>query len=51
MIVRTVLKDLNKMVEDNTNYRRAFYILMEYFDSISDEEKPKVSKRLNKIGL
>ena len=33
------------------NYKKAYEILMEYFDSISDEEKPIVSKRLEELGL
>jgi len=32
-------------------YQKGFNILMEYFDSIHDSEKPKVDKRLKKIGL
>ena len=33
------------------NYKKAYNILMDYFDSISDEEQPKVSKRLEECGL
>jgi len=33
------------------DYKKAFEILMEYFDSISDEEKPKIDERLKEIGL
>lgn len=33
------------------DYEKGFNILMEYFDSISDEEKPKVDKLLKKLGL
>jgi hypothetical protein len=32
-------------------YQKGFNILMEYFDSIADEEKPKVNKRLKRLGL
>ena len=32
-------------------YEEGFDILMEYFDSIADEEKPKVDKALKKLGL
>ena len=33
------------------DYKKAFNILMKYFDSISDEEKPKVDEQLKKLGL
>jgi len=32
-------------------YKRGFNILMEYWDSIADEEKPKVDRRLKRLGL
>jgi hypothetical protein len=32
-------------------YRKGYEILMEYFDSISDEEKPKVDAELKAAGL
>ena len=34
-----------------TNYKKAFSILMEYWDSLPDEEKPKIDERLKKIGV
>lgn len=37
--------------KEMTKYKKAFDILNCYFDSISDEEKPKVSKQLTKLGL
>ena len=40
--IKTLKKEL-KM------YKKAYEELNCYFDSISDEEQPKVSKRLNKI--
>lgn len=33
------------------DYKAGFQILQEYFDSISDEEKPKVHEQLAKLGL
>jgi hypothetical protein len=33
------------------NYKKAYYILIEYFDSISDEEKKEVDRELKKCGL
>ena len=32
-------------------YKKAYDILICYFDSISDEEQPKVHKKLEKLGL
>jgi len=32
-------------------YRKAYYILMEYWDSLPDEEKPKIDERLKALGL
>lgn len=42
------IKDLRK---DLKRYQKAYQILICYFDSIPDEEKPKVDKKLNKLGL
>lgn len=32
-------------------YKKGFELLMEYFDSISDEEQRIVDKKLRKLGL
>lgn len=32
-------------------YKEGYNILMEYWDSLPDEEKPKIHKKLEKIGL
>lgn len=37
--------------KDMKKYKKAFDLLNCYFDSISDEEKSKVSKQLTKLGL
>jgi hypothetical protein len=37
--------------DDLKDYKAGFYILMEYFDSIADEEKPIVDEALKKLGL
>ena len=34
-----------------SNYKKGYEILIEYFDSISEEEQEKVSKQLEKVGL
>lgn len=33
------------------NYVQAYHLLMNYWDSISDEEQPKLNKQLEKLGL
>lgn len=44
---------INRIVEEHKNNRfeKGYHLVMEYFDSISDEEKPKVDKELKKLGL
>lgn len=32
-------------------YKKGYNIMMCYFDSISDEERPKVNKKLKKLGI
>jgi len=32
-------------------FEKGFNILIEYFDSIADEEKEEVSRKLDKLGL
>ena len=32
-------------------YKAGFNVLMEYWDSLPDEEKPKIDARLKRIGL
>ena len=33
------------------NYKKAYEILIEYYDSIADEEKEEVDKQLKRCGL
>ena len=33
------------------NYKEAFNIIMNYWDSLPDEEKPKINRKLKKVGL
>ena len=33
------------------DYKEGFNILMEYWDSLPDEEKPEIDERLKKVGL
>ena len=36
---------------DLDNYKKAYNILMEYWDSLPDEEKPDIDRRLKELGL
>lgn len=38
-------------IEKPIDYKKGFEILMEYFDSIADEEKEEVDKQLKEVGL
>ena len=38
-------------LEGLIKYQYAYDILMEYFDKLPDEDKPKVDKALKEIGL
>jgi len=33
------------------NFEQGYHILMEYWDSLPDEEKPKIDKQLKELGL
>lgn len=44
-------EDVLFYLDEFKKYQKGFNILMEYFDSIADEEKPKVNKRLKRLGL
>ena len=41
---------INKL-EDLIKYQHGFDILMEYWDSLPDEQKPDIDRRLKEIGL
>jgi len=47
----TEFETMVKKQEEIEKYKKGFNILMEYFDSISDEEQPKVDKLLKAVGL
>jgi hypothetical protein len=38
-------------LERLSKYYHGYYEVMKYFDSISDEEKPKLHRKLSKLGL
>jgi hypothetical protein len=39
------------MTDTWIDYKKAYHILAEYFDSIADEEKEDVDRRLKECGL
>ncbi len=39
------------LLKEFGEYKKAYSILMEYWDSLPDEEKPLINKRLEKIGF
>ena len=41
----------SKLKKEHRKYKRGFEIMIEYFDSISDEEQPIVNRKLNRLGL
>lgn len=47
----TARVDSEALEKEITRYKTAFNLLNEYFDSISDEERPKIHKKLTKLGL
>ena len=45
------LEENQKLVTQLMKYQYAYDILMEYWDSFPDEEKPIIHKRLEGLGL
>jgi len=37
--------------KSESRYKKAYDILMEYWDSLPDEEKPTIDKKLKELGL
>ena len=48
-LVSKIIDDVKKLKKERDNYKEAYEEVMCYFDSISDEEQPKLAKRLSKI--
>jgi len=46
-----LLDEISALEKDRNRYKQGFYILHEYFDSIADEEKEEVDKKLKKLRL
>ena len=45
-----IIKRFTEEQEEN-KYKRAYHLLMMYYDSIADEEKEFIDKELKKLGL
>ena len=43
--------ELKKIKQNKPDYEKGFNLLMDYWDSLPDEEKPKVDKKLKKYGF
>ena len=41
--------DNKKTIEPN--YKEAYFVLMEYWDSLPDDQKEEIDKQLNKLGV
>lgn len=48
---RMSLTEFKYMVEMFDNYKRAYELFLEYWDSLPDEEKPKLHKKLRRLKL
>ena len=44
-------KTIGILEKELAKYKKAYEIMSEYFDSISDEEKPIVNKKLKELNL
>jgi len=49
--IHKLREQLKQQKRETARYKKGFYVLNPYFDSISDEEQPKVAKKLDKLGL
>ena len=43
--------DLKLTMDELDKYKRAYEILMQYWDSLPDEEKPKIDEEFRGIGI
>jgi predicted RNase H-like nuclease (RuvC/YqgF family) len=50
-VVERQQKEIKKLQAELDKFKKAYKILVCYFDSISDEEQPKINKKLEKLGL
>jgi hypothetical protein len=42
---------IKEVIEDKNKYEEGFNVLMEYWDSLPDEEKADIDKRLKGFGI
>ena len=42
---------IRSLRKERNRYRSGFFILYEYYDSIYDDEKPIVNRKLNRLEL
>jgi len=47
--IKKLREEIKLLKKERNRYKKAFEELECYFDSISDEEQPKVAKKLEKI--
>jgi hypothetical protein len=51
MVLVRLLSDYHPPIIMRPKYKEAYDILMEYWDSLPDEEKPDIHKRLLAVGV
>lgn len=51
LYVEQAEKLVDKLAKDLDRYKSGYHILMEYFDSIPDDDKQGVDKKLMKLNL
>lgn len=49
--LKNTIENLKTEIKQLKKYKKGYEILSCYFDSISDEEQPKVAKQLEKLGI
>jgi len=49
--IKVITRELNNRNQCSGNYEAGYKLLMQYFDSINDEEKIQVSNQLTQWGL
>ena len=50
-IKKAFVSDPETGYKSENKYEVAYHILMEYWDSLPDDEKPKIHERLETIGV
>jgi len=47
----TIINEMKEIIKQRDAYSKAYDILMQYWDSLPDEDKPEIDKQLTKLGL